>query len=231
MIIAKIKPLEEVQAMIKDFKRILNVGCAGCTAICLAGGQKEVETLNTKLALSFKEEIASPLIEGFTVERQCEVQFLAELDPMVEDYDALLSMACGAGVQFLAERFPDMKVFPAVNTTFVGVNRDIGWYEERCQCCGECVLAITGGICPVTMCAKVLFNGPCGGSQDGHCEVDKNIPCAWVNIYKRLKAQGRLEQILSVFPARDWKNQTQGTFVLEEYQGRYSYKDKEGSQK
>ena len=73
MIIAKVKPLEEVKAMIKDFKRILNVGCAGCTAICLAGGQKEVETLNTKLVLSFKEEITSPLIEGFTIERQCEV--------------------------------------------------------------------------------------------------------------------------------------------------------------
>ena len=231
MIIAKIKPLEEVHAMIKPFKRVLNVGCAGCTAVCLAGGQKEVETLNTKLELSFKDMRPSPLIEGFTVERQCEPQFLDALDTMVEEYDALLSMACGAGIQFLAERFPDMKVFPAVNTTFVGVNRDIGWYEERCQCCGECVLGITGGICPVTMCAKGLFNGPCGGSQDGHCEVDKNIPCAWVNIYKRLKAQGRLEQILNVFPARDWKNQTQGTFVLEEYQDRYSYKDKEESQK
>src|SRR4030042_5791628 len=126
MIIAKIKPLEEVKAMIKDFKRILNVGCAGCTAVCLAGGQKEVDTLNTKLALSFKEEHTSPLIEGYTIERQCESQFLAVLDSMVEDYDALLSMACGAGIQFLADRFPDMKVFPAVNTTFVGVNRDIG---------------------------------------------------------------------------------------------------------
>ncbi len=231
MIIAKVKPLEEVKTLIKGFKRILTVGCAGCTAICLAGGQKEVETLNTKLALSFKKDLTSPLIEGYTVERQCEPQFLDLLDLMVEDYDALISMACGAGIQFLAERFPKMKVFPAVNTTFVGVNRDIGWYEERCQCCGDCVLAFTGGICPVTMCAKVLFNGPCGGSQDGHCEVDKNIPCAWVDIYKRLKAQGRLDQILDVFPARDWKNQTLGTFVLEEFQTRYSSKDNEGSQR
>jgi hypothetical protein len=231
MIIAKVKPLEEVKTLIKDFKRILTVGCAGCMAICLAGGQKEVETLNTKLALSFKKDLTSPLIEGYTVERQCEPQFLDLLDLMVEDYDALISMACGAGIQFLAERFPNMKVFPAVNTTFVGVNRDIGWYEERCQCCGDCVLAFTGGICPVTMCAKVLFNGPCGGSQDGHCEVDKNIPCAWVDIYKRLKAQGRLDQILDVFPARDWKNQTLGTFVLEEFQARYSSKDNEGSQR
>ena len=222
MIIAKVKVLEEVKEMIKGFKKVLNVGCAGCTAVCLAGGQKEVDTLNAKLSLSFKEDGIVTKIDGFTVERQCEPQFLAELDNMAREYDAVLSMACGAGVQFVAERFPEVKVFPAVNTNFVGVNRDIGWYEERCQCCGECVLGITGGICPVTMCAKSLFNGPCGGSQEGHCEVDKNVPCAWVNIYKRLTSQKRVENILNVFPARDWKNQTQGSFVLDEYKERYN---------
>jgi len=222
MIIAKIKPVEEIKEMIKDYKRVLNVGCGGCTAVCLAGGQKEVNTLNEKLSIAFKLDKVPFEIDGFTVERQCEMEFLSELDPMVDYYDALLSMACGAGVQFLAERFPEKPVFPAVNTTFVGVNRDIGWYEERCQCCGECVLGITGGICPVTRCAKGLFNGPCGGSQDGHCEVNKDIPCAWVEIYERLKEQGRLENILDVFPAREWKNQTQGVIVLEEYKKRYS---------
>lgn len=222
MIIAKVKPLEEVREMIKDYGKILNVGCAGCTAVCLAGGQKEVDTLNAKLAVAFKADKVSCEIDGFTVERQCELDFLAELDSMVAHYDALLSMACGAGVQFLAERYPETRVFPAVNTTFVGVNRDVGWYEERCQCCGECVLGITGGVCPVTMCAKGLFNGPCGGSQDGHCEVDKDIPCAWVQIHERLKKQGRLENILKVFPARNWQNQTQGTIVLEDYRQRYA---------
>jgi hypothetical protein len=222
MIIAKVKPLEEVKEMIKDYKKVLNVGCAGCTAVCLAGGQKEVDTLNAKLSLVFKSDKISCKVDGFTVERQCEVDFLAELDPMVVHYDALVSMACGAGVQFLAERFPEKHVFPAVNSTFVGVNKDIGWYEERCQCCGECVLGITGGVCPVTMCAKGLFNGPCGGSQDGHCEVDKEIPCAWVQIHERLTKQGRLENILKVFPARNWQNQTQGTIVLEDYRQRYA---------
>jgi len=222
MIIAKIKSLEEVKEMIKDYKKVLNVGCAGCTAVCLAGGQKEVDTLNAKLSISFKSDKISCELDGFTIERQCELDFLAELDPMVEHYDALLSMACGAGVQFLAERFPEKHVFPAVDSTFVGVNKDIGWYEERCQCCGECVLGITGGVCPVTMCAKGLFNGPCGGSQDGHCEVDKDIPCAWVQIHERLTKQGRLENILKVFPARNWQNQTQGTIVLEDYRQRYA---------
>lgn len=224
MIIAKVKPLEEIADMIKDYKKILNTGCAGCTAVCLAGGQKEVDSLNVKLARFFKENNLTVAIDGFTVERQCEVDFLAELDSLIEPYDAVLSMACGAGVQFLAERFPNKRVFPAVNTTFVGVNRDLGWYEERCKCCGECVLAYTGGICPVAMCAKCLFNGPCGGAQDGHCEVDKEIPCAWVNIYNRLKQQDRLADILKVRPAREWRDQVQGSFVMEEYKERYTKK-------
>lgn len=222
MIIAKVKPLEEITDMVKGAQKILNVGCAGCTAVCLAGGQKEVDTLNAKLNQAFKENTITAEIDGFTVERQCEVDFLAELDALIEPYDSILSMACGAGVQFLAERFPEKVVFPAVNTTFVGVNRDIGWYEERCKCCGECVLAVTGGVCPVAMCAKSLFNGPCGGAQDGHCEVDKEIPCAWVDIYTRLKGQDRLDNILKVHPAREWKDQVQGSFVMEEYKERYT---------
>jgi len=221
MIIAKVKPLEEIKDMVKDYPKVLNVGCAGCTAVCLAGGQKEVDTLNTQLNSSFKADKVSFQVDGFTVERQCEMQFLAELDKIAGQYNAFLSMGCGAGVQFLAERFPRIPVFPAVNTSFVGVNKDIGWYEERCSSCGDCVLGITGGICPVTMCAKGLFNGPCGGPEDGHCEVDKDIPCAWVNIYERLKEQGRLENILKIFPARDWQNQIQGKIILEPYKKRY----------
>ncbi len=222
MIIAKVKPLNETKEMIKGYGKILNVGCAGCTAVCLAGGQKEVDALNVQLAASCKTDQIPIEIDGITIERQCETEFLAELDEMVEDYDAILSMGCGAGVQFLAERFPAIPVFPALNTNFVGVNKDIGWYEERCQSCGECVLGITGGICPVTMCAKGIFNGPCGGANDGHCEVDSEIPCAWVNIYERLKGQDRLDNMLKMFPARDWQNQIQGIIVLEPFKKRYS---------
>lgn len=221
MVIAEIKPLEEIKEMIKDYKKILNTGCGGCTSVCLAGGMKEVDNLNAKLSISFKADKVAIVIDGFTVERQCEEPFLAELDELVSKYDALLSMACGAGIQFLAERYPEKPVFPAVNSTFVGVNKDIGWYEERCKCCGDCVLGITGGICPVTMCAKSLFNGPCGGPQDGHCEVDKDIPCAWINIYDRMKAQGRLDNIHKIYQAREWEDQVQGRILMEEYKSRY----------
>ena len=225
MIIAEIKSLEELKRMLAGYKKVLTVGCGGCTAVCLTGGQREVDDLNTKLAASFKADNVPFAVDGSTVERQCEVPFIEELDRLVESYDAILSMACGAGVQFLAERYPAKPVFPALNSVFVGVNKDIGWYEERCQCCGDCVLAVTGGICPVAMCAKGLLNGPCGGPQDGHCEVDKDTPCAWVQIYQRLKEQGRLDNITDVYPAREWEGQTQGSMVLDAYKHRYAKKD------
>lgn len=222
MVIADIKPLEQIKDMLKGYRKVLNTGCGGCVAVCLAGGQKEVDILNAKLNLAFKADNVGCQVDGFTVERQCEPQFIQEYDRMVGGYDAILSMACGAGVQFMAERYPDKPVLPAVNSTFVGVNRNIGWYEERCRCCGDCVLGETGGICPVTMCAKSLFNGPCGGPQGESCEVSKDTPCAWVAIYKRLKAQNRLQDITKIREARGWENQLQRTLVLDQYKERYA---------
>jgi ferredoxin len=222
MIVAEKKPLDEIKGMLKGFKKVLNVGCGGCTSICLTGGQKEVELLNEELKNAFTQEQISIRIDGFTVERQCNADFYPDLDVALKAYDAVLSMACGAGVQFLADRHLEKPVFPALNTVFVGVDRDLGWFEENCRTCRECVLGETGGVCPITRCAKSLFNGPCGGtSLDGKCEVSKDIPCAWYEIYQRLKQQNRLGHILNVKPARDWRNQTRGTLIQETFKKRY----------
>ena len=217
MIIADIKSLEEIKQMLDGYKKVLNVGCGGCASVCLAGGQREVDELNTKLTVSCKADGVPLLIDGFTVERQCEVQFVAELDRLVEPYDALLCMSCGAGVQFIAQRYPHKPVLPAINSVFVGVNRDVGWYEERCKCCGDCVLAVTGGICPVTMCAKGLYNGPCGGTNNGNCEISKDQPCAWFMIYERLARQGRLDCIMEINPPVEHKDQVPRTVLQPGY--------------
>ena len=131
MVIAKLKELDEIKEMLKSYNKVLNVGCAGCTAVCLAGGQREVDSLNNKLKISYSEDGKKIEINGYTIERQCEMEFIEELDGVIDQYDAIISMACGAGVQFLAERFPLKPVFPALNTSFVGVLRDIGWFEEK----------------------------------------------------------------------------------------------------
>jgi len=223
MIVGERKSLEEIKGMIRGYKKVLNVGCGGCTSVCLAGGQKEVDLLNDELRTQFKTENVPCRVDGLTIERQCNAMFFAELDEIVKPYEAVLSMACGAGVQFAADRYPEKHVFPALNTVFVGTDREVGWYEENCRSCGDCVLGETAGICPVTRCAKSIFNGPCGGtSLDGKCEVSKDTPCAWYDIYTRLKAQNRLEHILSVRPAREWRNQTRRSLVQEAFKARYA---------
>ena len=223
MIVAERKPLEEIKEMIKDARKVLVLGCGGCTSICLSGGQKEVELLMDDLKVAFKADHLTPTLHGHTIERQCNGDFYPDLDERVPSYDALLSMACGAGVQFLADRYPTQPTFPALNTIFVGVDREIGWYEENCRSCGECILGETAGICPVTRCAKSIFNGPCGGtSPDGKGEVNNDTPCAWYEIYDRLQRQNRLDQILRFNPPREWRNQTRRNFIHEVFKSRYA---------
>jgi len=222
MIKAKPKFLAEIHGYIAPYRKVLILGCGGCVSVCLAGGQKEVEVLKTELAFSLTKENDTKQIRGYTVERQCNHRYLEELDETVKDLDCLLSMACGAGVQLLAERYPDKPVFPAVDTIAIGVDLDIGIYEERCRACGTCVLAYTAGVCPVTRCAKGLFNGPCGGTSGDHCEVSADIPCAWHEIYTRLKAQNRLADILKIQPPMEWANQVRRTIVQKGYERRYS---------
>jgi len=219
---AKRKPLDEILESIKGRKSVLNIGCGGCVSVCLAGGLKEVDALNAELITSPEIKESGTKISGYTVERQCNLQYLDDLEIIGKGYDCFLSMACGAGVQLLAERFPSKVVLPAQNTIAIGIDRDIGMYEEKCRACGECVLGYTGGICPVTRCAKGLFNGPCGGTSNGKCEVSSEIPCAWFDIYERLKAQNRLNDILKIRRPMQWQNQIQRTIIQDPYADRYS---------
>ncbi len=217
MIVAKRKPLDEIKSMIKGYKKVLTVGCGTCVAVCLAGGEKEVAVLNAELDMARRLEDNPVELGAVTLERQCDREYLAEIDDKVGDYDALISMACGVGIQFLAERFPGKPVFPGVDTSGLAVNQAVGWYEERCRSCQSCVLGITGGICPVTMCAKGLYNGPCGGTNKGSCEIDPDQPCAWFKIFERLSLQGRLDNIKCILPAQEWKDQIPRTLIQPGY--------------
>ena len=217
MIKVKEKQLEEIVDAINGYNSVLVLGCGGCASVCLGGGQREVDHLCLDLNMVFKNQGQKRHAEGYSIERQCNMLFIEELAPLMGKFDAVLSMACGAGAQYVAEAFPMTPVFPAVNTAAIGIDRDIGVYEERCRACGECVVGYTGGICPVTRCAKGLFNGPCGGANNGMCEIDNTIPCAWIEIFNRLKAQNRLDNIMKIRPSMEWQNQTQRTIVQERW--------------
>ena len=204
MIIAKRKPFQEIMDSLKDNEKILIVGCGTCVAVCLAGGEKEVGLLSSQLAIA-SEIKGRPLTIGeVTIERQCDKEFLNELRNRVADYDVLLSLACGVGVQFLSDMYEDKIVLPGVDTSFIGANDEVGYWTERCRMCNQCYLAITGAVCPKTMCAKGLLNGPCSGMFEGMCEVDETRPCAWAMIYERLEKTGRLDQIRQILPPQKY---------------------------
>lgn len=223
MIIAKRKPFQEIKESLKDHESVLIAGCGTCVAVCLAGGEKEVGLLASQLAIASQVEGRPLRIGEITVERQCDKEFLEELRPKVADYDAVLSLACGVGVQFLSDMYEDKVVLPGVDTSFIGANDEVGFWTERCRMCNQCYLATTGAVCPVTMCPKSLLNGPCSGTRDGMCEVDEERPCAWALIYERLEKTDRLDQIREILPPRRHRRTTRPANLMHKgYKRRYT---------
>lgn len=210
MIMAKPKPIEEVIDEIKGFNRILIAGCDGCVTVCEAGGLKEVQALASALRLYFTKEGKRLEIEETSLTRQCDKEYLRQLLDRIDDYDAVVSLACGAGVQFMAEMYRSKPVLPGVDTCFIGVTEERGVWAERCQGCGQCILGSTGGICPVARCSKRMLNGPCGGSENGKCEVNPDTDCGWHLIYERLKELGQLERFAQPTDPKDWRTSRDG---------------------
>jgi ferredoxin len=210
MIVGEQKPVAEIKELISDYKKVLILGCGTCVKTCFAGGEEEVAILASALRLMIKKDGGNVEIVEQTVERQCEDEFIHEAAKAIKNNDVVLSLACGAGVQAIARRYKKSIVLPGVNTTFIGVLESQGVFTEECSGCGDCKLAIYGGICPVTRCAKKLMNGPCGGSQNGKCEVDAETDCAWALIIERLRMIGQLDNIRKIVPPVDWRPSLSG---------------------
>lgn len=210
MIVADKKPIDEIAKEISECKTILILGCNECVTVCEAGGKKEVEILASALRMLFLNQGKELKVDERTLERQCDREYLEEIRDVADQYDAIVSLACGVGVQFTAEMYPSMPVYPGVNTCFLGATEERGVWTERCQACGQCILASTGGICPVSRCAKRILNGPCGGSTNGKCEINKDITCAWQLIIDRLKALNRLDDYEKIYPLKDWSTDRAG---------------------
>ena len=210
MIIADRKPLEEIQEMIKEYDNIMLVGCKGCVTVCNVGGLKEVEILASTLRIARKKEGRPLQIEERVLERQCDPEYVEQLRDSYNKFDAVLSMACGVGPQFLSTAYPDQRFYPMVNTTFMGGAVQHGIWEERCAGCGTCVIHYFDGMCPIARCSKSLLHGPCGGSAGGKCEVSKDIECIWDNIVRKKMEQGRLEDLRMLKTAKDWRTARDG---------------------
>ena len=213
MIIAERKPLTEIWRLIESYRQILVVGCRGCVTVCLAGGAREVANLANLLHLAAREHGYPMTILQHTVERQCEYEFVQPLAAYGQEdcpIEAVVSLGCGIGVQAVAECLPDIPVYPGLNTSFLGMPERSGRWVERCHACGQCLLDKTGGICPIARCAKNLPNGPCGGSQEGKCEIGGGTDCAWQLIYDKLSRLNQLDRLKEIALPKDWSKDRDG---------------------
>jgi ferredoxin len=204
MIVGDLKPLEEIISAVKGFKQVLVLGCGSCVTVCLSGGEKEAAELSRDLSQMRHYQGPPPKFLVGSILRQCEKDLVNEYHEIPPGTDAVLSLACGAGVQTLADAYEPLPVIPALNTTFLGASDKPGTWTEKCKGCGDCILIHTGGICPIARCAKSLFNGPCGGSKGGYCEVGQGTPCAWTQIVARLKKMDRLQSYEEIRATKDW---------------------------
>ncbi len=204
MIISEQKPLEEVLEILKGKNKIFIIGCGDCATTCKTGGEPELLKMKDFLEKQGKTVTGWVVPETTCITAQAKIA-MAKNKAALKEADAILVMACGSGAQLVKEclRF-DLPVYSANNTLFGAVVDDKGNFVEYCSACGECVLQFTGGICPVTRCSKGLLNGPCGGQNEGKCEVDPERDCAWALIYEELKKKNKLYLLKEIRPPKDY---------------------------
>jgi ferredoxin len=196
--------------MVKDCNRILILGCKGCVTVCNVGGTKEVGVLASILKIARKKEGRPLQVDEKTIERQCDPEYIAQVKDLVGQYDAVISMACGVGPQFLSEAYPEQRFFPAVNTTSFGGAVQHGVWAERCAGCGTCLIHHFDGMCPIARCSMSLLHGPCGGSARGMCEFSKEVDCIWDMIVKKKMEKGHLGDLTQMKPNKDWRTARDG---------------------
>lgn len=205
MIITSQKEFKDIINTLARKKRVFLIGCSECAALCGTGDEKALADMKEEL-----EAAGINVTGGMIAKIGCQVlgtkTELKGYKESVDAADAILSMSCGAGAQTIEELFPTKEVYTANDSLFLGNMTRFRHFDERCSMCGDCVLNETGGICPVTRCPKGLLNGPCGGVNNGKCEVDQNLDCCFVLIYERLKALGQIEKFAEIKGARDFQS-------------------------
>ena len=200
--VTRAKPIETVIQELEGYDHVFIAGCGTCATLCRTGGVREVEVMQKAL------KDAGKLVTGtLVIPTACDTlthECLEQNQEALSDAQVVLVMSCAFGVQTIGG-YAQRAVQPALDTLFFGLETMPGHFAEVCLQCGECVLADTGGICPVTSCHKGLLNGPCGGTNDGKCEIDKDIDCAWTLIYNRLKQINRLDRMIKFNEPKNWQ--------------------------
>lgn len=203
MIITKQKNIEKIKENLGIAKKIFLFGCGECSTTCKTGGEDEIKAAIAFFEKDGKVVLGYDIPKAPCVSSQSKIS-IAKNRRKIEEADAVVVFTCGLGTQTIKENLRIAKnVYPACDTLFMGATDSKGNFKEMCSACGECILELTGTICPVTLCAKGLLNGPCGGVDKGKCEVDSQRDCAWVLIYDNLKKEGKLDLLKNIQKPKD----------------------------
>jgi ferredoxin len=201
MIITKKKTFEDIMEAVAEVKSLFLVGCGDCATLCKTGGEDELREMTEKLSGEGIEVTGSAIVPATCHELDTK-RVMRKHKEETEKAEGFLVLACGAGIQAVGDNTEKVAI-SGCDSLFIGNSRRQLQYYEKCSACGNCVLNLTGGICPETRCPKALLNGPCGGAVNGMCEVDGVNNCAWIEIYDRLKKLGRLELLEGMVEYRD----------------------------
>jgi len=205
MIITEQKPIADIIDRLKGITRIFIIGCGECATACKTGGEQEVLVVKQQLEKKGKSVVGTCIPSAPCIAAKLKTE-LAKNMQALRQAEAILVLACGLGVQSVQDNDRiGLTILPGCNTLFGAVMDAQGNFYEKCSMCAECVLDLTGGICPVTLCPKGLLNGPCGGTSHGKCEVDKDKDCAWVLIYNELDKKHKLDNIRKIREPKDFK--------------------------
>ena len=208
MIITEQKPIAEIIDSLKGYNKLFLIGCGECATTCKTGGEEELLKMKDKLQAQGKTILGICIPGAPCLASQIKTELAKNLK-LLQQAEAILVLACGLGVQSVKDNDRwGLVVLPGCNTLFGAVMDAKGNFYEKCSLCGECVLDITAGICPITLCPKGLLNGPCGGMDKGKCEVDKEKDCAWVLIYKELEKRKKLDALKRIQKPKDFKKST-----------------------
>jgi ferredoxin len=208
MIITEQKPIAEIIDSLQDCGSVFLVGCGECATTCKTGGKDELAKLAQELSKQGKKVVGSCIPSAPCIAAQIKVEFAKNMASL-RSADAILVLSCGLGAQSAKDNDRLGKtVVPGCNTICGAVVDAQNNFFEKCSMCGDCVLGITAGICPITLCPKGLLNGPCGGMDKGKCEVDKDKDCAWVLIYNELAKKGKTGSLKTAQGPKDFKKAT-----------------------
>ena len=206
MIVIERKPLEEILGYIEGHDKILVLGCQECPYGCATSGGDAVKRLAEEIKNKMRDLGESIEILEKTLIRLCELRYVKGINDLIKEVKAVVTLSCGVGVNLIADIYSEIEVYPGMNTLFLGAELREGICIEKCRACGDCIVGYTAGLCPITRCPKNMLNGPCGGSKNGVCEVRKGLPCVWYQIIKRLKKRGKLEKLMEIWEAKDWRS-------------------------